>query len=60
MQFLIHHRLSCGNYISKDYNVPNITKLHDTAVFMATHVEEMYRKAKNKYDNYLLLLLRNQ
>ncbi|KAK6262161.1 hypothetical protein QUC31_007977 [Theobroma cacao] len=41
----------CGIYIAQNYNVPNIKKLADTAFFMAKHVEEKYRKPKNRDDD---------
>lgn len=42
---------ACGVYIAQNYNVPNIKKLADTALFMAKHVEEKYRKPKKKGDD---------
>lgn len=38
----------CGIYVAQNYNVPNIKKLADTAIFTAKHVEEKYRKPKKK------------
>ncbi|KAF4385409.1 hypothetical protein G4B88_005741 [Cannabis sativa] len=38
----------CGVYIAQNYNVPNIKKVANTALFMAKHVEEKYRKPKKK------------
>ncbi|QCE08820.1 uncharacterized protein LOC114183684 [Vigna unguiculata] len=40
----------CGVYLAQNYQVPNITKLADTALFMAKVVEEKYRKPK-KWDD---------
>ncbi|KAF4389530.1 hypothetical protein G4B88_006589 [Cannabis sativa] len=41
-----------GIYIAQNYNVPNIKKLSDTALLFAKHIEENYRKPKNKTDDY--------
>ncbi|XP_038999297.1 uncharacterized protein LOC120124790 [Hibiscus syriacus] len=41
----------CGIYVAQNYNVPNIKKLADTALFMAKHAEEKYRKPKNRDDD---------
>ncbi|KAH1114973.1 hypothetical protein J1N35_008351 [Gossypium stocksii] len=41
----------CGVYVAQNYNVPNIKKLADTALFMVKHVEEKYRKPKNRDDD---------
>lgn len=41
----------CGVYVAQNYNVPNIKKLADTILFMAKHVEEKYRKPKNRDDD---------
>ncbi|XVF11192.1 hypothetical protein REPUB_Repub08aG0004800 [Reevesia pubescens] len=41
----------CGIYVAQNYNVPNIKKLADTALFMAKLVEEKYRKPKNRDDD---------
>ncbi|XWS47665.1 hypothetical protein CRYUN_Cryun13aG0003600 [Craigia yunnanensis] len=41
----------CGIYVAQNYNVPNIKKLVDTALFTAKHVEEKYRKPKNRDDD---------
>ncbi|XP_058106598.1 uncharacterized protein LOC131249871 [Magnolia sinica] len=41
----------CGIYIAQNYNVPNIKKLASTALFMAKHIEESYRKPKKKGDD---------
>ncbi|XP_068651393.1 uncharacterized protein [Aristolochia californica] len=38
----------CGVYVAQNYNVPNIKKLANTGLLMAKHVEETYRKPKNK------------
>ncbi|CAL5343860.1 hypothetical protein ACSBR2_026208 [Camellia fascicularis] len=40
----------CGIYIAQNYNVPNIRKLANTAIFMAKHIEEKYRKPKKGDD----------
>ncbi|PON87887.1 hypothetical protein TorRG33x02_162660 [Trema orientale] len=45
----------CGIYIAQNYNVPNIKKLADTALFMAKHLEEKYRKPKKRDDDDLHL-----
>ncbi|KAK1311834.1 hypothetical protein QJS10_CPA07g01043 [Acorus calamus] len=37
-----------GIYIAQNYDVPNIKRLANTYVFMAKHIEETYRKPKNK------------
>ncbi|XWS51600.1 hypothetical protein CRYUN_Cryun12cG0190800 [Craigia yunnanensis] len=42
----------CGIYIAQNYSVPNIKKLVDTAFFTAKHVEEKYRKPKNRDDDF--------
>ncbi|XP_057952615.1 uncharacterized protein LOC131146831 [Malania oleifera] len=42
---------ACGVYVAQNYNVPNIKKLANTALFMAKHVEEKYRKPKKRDDN---------
>ena len=36
----------CGIYLAQNYQVPNIMKLADTAMIMAKHIEEKYRKPK--------------
>lgn len=36
----------CGTYIAQNYDVPNIKKLANTALFMAKLYEEKYRKTK--------------
>eukprot|EP00261_Vitis_vinifera_P038420 XP_019079663.1 PREDICTED: uncharacterized protein LOC104881331 [Vitis vinifera] len=41
---------ACGIYIAQNYNVPNIKKLANTAIFMARHLEEKYRKPKKRDD----------
>ncbi|KAK8658865.1 hypothetical protein V6N13_029084 [Hibiscus sabdariffa] len=38
----------CGIYVAQNYNAPNIKKLADSAFFLAKHIEEKYRKPKNK------------
>ncbi|KAL7212518.1 hypothetical protein ACSBR2_015249 [Camellia fascicularis] len=40
----------CGIYIAQNYNVPNIRKLANTAIFMAKHIEEKSCKAKKGDD----------
>ncbi|KAL7222530.1 hypothetical protein ACSBR1_024258 [Camellia fascicularis] len=40
----------CGIYIAQNYNVPNIYKLANTAIFMAKHIEEKYCKPKKGDD----------
>ncbi|XP_073100961.1 retrovirus-related Pol polyprotein from transposon RE2 [Elaeis guineensis] len=41
----------CGIYIAQNYNVPNIKKLANTWLFVAKHIEETYRKPKQKDDD---------
>jgi hypothetical protein len=41
----------CGIYAAQNYNVPNVKNLAHTALFMAKHVEEKYRKPKQKGDD---------
>jgi len=41
----------CGVYIAQNYQVPNVTKLADTALFMAKVVEEKYRKPNKRDDD---------
>ncbi|KAG4947819.1 hypothetical protein AAZX31_15G002800 [Glycine max] len=41
----------CGAYLAQNYQVPNVTKLADTALFMAEVVEEKYRKPKKRDDD---------
>ncbi|XP_061373143.1 uncharacterized protein LOC133315526 [Gastrolobium bilobum] len=38
----------CGVYVAQNYQVPNIMKLADTALFMAKVIEEKYRKPKKR------------
>ncbi|KAG1337955.1 hypothetical protein COCNU_04G002610 [Cocos nucifera] len=38
----------CGVYIAQNYNVPDIKKLVNTWLFVAKHVEETYKKPKQK------------
>ncbi|TQD98519.1 uncharacterized protein LOC126627935 [Malus sylvestris] len=40
-----------GIYIAQNYDVPNIKKLGDTAVFIAKQYEEKYRKPKKRDDD---------
>ncbi|KAI7998331.1 Retinoblastoma-related protein [Camellia lanceoleosa] len=40
----------CGIYIAQNYNVPNIQKLANTAIFMAKHNKEKYRNPKKGDD----------
>lgn len=37
-----------GVYVAQNYQVPNIAKLADTAIFMAKIIEEKYRKPKKR------------
>lgn len=39
-----------GIYVAQNYNVPNIKKLTNTGMLIAKHLEENYRKPKNKKD----------
>ncbi|XP_017424054.1 uncharacterized protein LOC124843301 [Vigna umbellata] len=41
----------CGVYLAQNYQVPNIMKFADTALFMAKVVEEKYRKPKKRDDD---------
>ncbi|KAK7325310.1 hypothetical protein VNO77_29470 [Canavalia gladiata] len=41
----------CGVYVAQNYQVPNIMKLADTALFMAKVIEEKYRKPKKRGDD---------
>ncbi|KAM6584034.1 hypothetical protein CsatB_011036 [Cannabis sativa] len=43
----------CGAYVAQNYNVPNIRNMAKSGIFMAKHVEEVYRKpeAKNEGDS---------
>lgn len=38
----------CGVYIAQNYNVPNVEKLANTALFMAKLLEERYRKPNQR------------
>ncbi|XP_010922458.2 uncharacterized protein [Elaeis guineensis] len=38
----------CGVYIAQNYNVPDIKKLVNTWLFVAKHIEETYKKPKQK------------
>lgn len=40
-----------GIYVAQNYNVPNIRKLANTALVMAKHIEENYRKPKKREDD---------
>ncbi|WOH06819.1 hypothetical protein DCAR_0626247 [Daucus carota subsp. sativus] len=40
-----------GVYVAQNYNVPNIYKLGNTAIFMAKITEEQYRKPKKNIDD---------
>ncbi|GMP86353.1 hypothetical protein CsSME_00039156 [Camellia sinensis var. sinensis] len=40
----------CRIYIAQNYNVPNIRKLSNTAIFMAKHIEKKYRNPKKGDD----------
>ncbi|KAL5569934.1 hypothetical protein UlMin_026509 [Ulmus minor] len=40
-----------GVYIAQNYDVPNIKKLANTAIFMAKQIEERYRKPKKRDDD---------
>lgn len=41
-----------GIYVAQNYDVPNIKKLAHSALFMAKHVEEKYRKPKKGDDDW--------
>ncbi|KAL6506148.1 hypothetical protein OROGR_024329 [Orobanche gracilis] len=38
----------CGVYLAQNYALPDITKLADTALFMAKLIEQSYRKPKKR------------
>ncbi|EXC28298.1 hypothetical protein L484_011802 [Morus notabilis] len=40
-----------GVYIAQNYNVPNVKKLVNTAIFFSKHIEGTYRKPKNDRDD---------
>lgn len=40
-----------GVYVAQNYNVPNIYKLGNTALFMAKLIEQKYRKPNNNVDD---------
>ncbi|KAL7233974.1 hypothetical protein ACSBR1_017560 [Camellia fascicularis] len=40
----------CKIYIAQNYNVPNIRKLANIAIFMAKHIKEKYQKPKKGDD----------
>ncbi|CAK9181944.1 unnamed protein product, partial [Ilex paraguariensis] len=40
-----------GVYIAQIYNVPNIHKLVNSALLIAKHIEENYRKPKKREDD---------
>lgn len=42
---------ACGVYLAQNYQVPNIMKLADTALFMAKIIEEKYRKPRKRGDD---------
>ncbi|KAE9584199.1 hypothetical protein Lalb_Chr24g0392851 [Lupinus albus] len=39
---------ACGVYLAQNYKVPSVNKLVDTALFMASIMEETYRKPKKR------------
>ncbi|PIN25236.1 hypothetical protein CDL12_02021 [Handroanthus impetiginosus] len=41
----------CGVYIAQNYNVPNIKKVANEALFSAKQVEEKYRKPRKPGDD---------
>jgi len=41
----------CGVYLAQNYQVPNLRKLADTALFMAKVMEEKHRKPKKRDDD---------
>ncbi|KAI3453512.1 hypothetical protein Pfo_010175 [Paulownia fortunei] len=40
-----------GVYLAQNYNVPNIRKLFNTGLLIATHIEQNYRKPKKRDDD---------
>ena len=40
-----------GVYVAQNYNVPNINKLAGTALVIAKHMEQTYRKPKKDDDD---------
>lgn len=40
-----------GVYVAQNYNVPNVQKLFNTAVLIAKHFEQNYRKPSKKRDD---------
>lgn len=40
-----------GVYVAQNYKVPNVKALVSTALSMAGHIEQAYRKPKNKDDD---------
>lgn len=40
-----------GVYIAQNYNVPNVNTVASTALSIASHIEQAYRKPKNKQDS---------
>ncbi|KAL5744311.1 hypothetical protein ACOSP7_027171 [Xanthoceras sorbifolium] len=41
----------CGIYVAQNYDVPNIKKLANSAIFTAKVIEEKYRKPKRRDDD---------
>ncbi|KAI5655690.1 hypothetical protein M9H77_32877 [Catharanthus roseus] len=39
-----------GVYLAQNYNVPNVQKLINTGLLIGKHIEENYRKPKNRDD----------
>ena len=38
-----------GVYLAQNYNVPNVLKLRNTSLVIINHIEENYRKPKNRH-----------
>ncbi|GJN36868.1 hypothetical protein PR202_gb25767 [Eleusine coracana subsp. coracana] len=42
--------LSCGVYAAQNYNIPDVKKLFNTYVFIASYIEKTYHKPKKDDD----------
>ncbi|KAK9292871.1 hypothetical protein L1049_020852 [Liquidambar formosana] len=52
LESIVHKEWTCcGIYISQNYDVPNLKKLANTALFKAKQIEERYRKPKKRDDD---------